>query len=307
MDEFNEKPVWYVLIMVIISASIGLVVGSAIGALAGSLLYRGEGDFFQAMQNITNETLGVPLMAMQGIMTIFAFFAFPYLAWSLIRRKKFAYFSNQNFYLLSIPLVIALVISFGVADSAIIEWNQNIHFPDFLKFFETWARAKEDEMATMTKLLTQFHSFGEFVTGFLVIAVIAGVCEEMLFRGIIQSELYRGTNNIHVAIWISAFLFSVIHFQFFGFVPRLLLGALFGYLYYWSGNIFVPMFAHLVNNGFSVIMVYLNQRGVVDIDVDSTDAVAPWPVIIIFALLGGALLYYFKNFFDKKRELLNGQ
>ncbi len=159
----------------------------------------------------------------------------------------------------------------------------------------------------MTRVLTHFHSVGEFVLGFVVIAVVAGFCEELLFRGIIQTELYRGTKNIHVAVWAAAFLFSAIHFQFFGFVPRLLLGALFGYLYYWSGNIFVPMFAHLVNNGFSVIMVYLNQQGIVDIDVESTDAVAPWPAIVVFALLACVLTFYFKRFFDKKRELTDGQ
>jgi hypothetical protein len=305
--ETSEKPVWYTLLMVILSAGIGLVFGSAIGALAGSLLYRGEGDFFRSMQNFADESIWVPLMTMQGMASAFSFFVFPYLAWALIRKKRFGYFSSQNFYFLSLPLVIGIVLLFGIADSAIIEWNQNFHFPDFLKAFETWARAKEDELALATKMLTNFHSPGEFILGFVVIAIVAGICEELLFRGIIQNEFYKGTNNIHIAIWASAFLFSAIHFQFFGFVPRLLLGALFGYLYFWSGNIFVPMLAHTVNNGFSVLMIYLNQQGVVDIDMESTDAVAPWPIIIISGLLGFILLYYFKNFFDQKRELPDGQ
>ncbi|MBS1682066.1 MAG: CPBP family intramembrane metalloprotease [Bacteroidetes bacterium] len=299
MNELSEKPVWVTLMGVFFSGAIGLVFSSALGMLIGSMLYQGEGNFFEAIQNLGDTDIAMPMMVMQGVVSVFTFFVFPFLAWNLIRRKRISFFIDRKFYWISVPLVVGIVLSFSVVDSAIIQWNQQIHFPEFLKSFETWARTKEDELALLTKLLVNFKSVGEFMIAFAVIAVLAGVCEEMLFRGIIQTELFRGTNNIHVAIWASAFLFSAIHFQFFGFVPRMLLGGLFGYLYYWSGNILVPMFAHIVNNGFSVIMVYLNQRGVVDVDIESADA-APWPAILIFAVLTAALIYYFKNFFDKK-------
>jgi hypothetical protein len=101
-------------------------------------------------------------------------------------------------------------------------------------------------------------------------------------------------------------MFSAFHLQFFGFVPRMLLGALFGYLYYWSGNLLMPIFAHFINNGFSVLMLYLNQLGVVDIDIDSTET-APWPAVVGFTVLGIALLYYFKFYHDKKRTQPDGQ
>ena len=86
----------------------------------------------------------------------------------------------------------------------------------------------------------------------------------------------------------------------------MLLGALFGYLYYWSGNLLMPMFAHFVNNGFSVLMLFLNQKGAVDIDMESTEA-APWPVVVIFTLIAVTMLYYFKIFYDRKREQPDGQ
>ena len=66
------------------------------------------------------------------------------------------------------------------------------------------------------------------------------------------------------------------------------------------------MVAHFANNGFSVLALYLHQRGVVDVDTESTEA-APWPVVLLSTLAGGALLYYFKNFFDRKREQPDGQ
>jgi hypothetical protein len=124
---------------------------------------------------------------------------------------------------------------------------------------------------------------------------------------LIQTELYRGTKNIHVAIWISSILFSAFHVQFFGFVPRLLLGALFGYLYYWSGNIFVPMLAHIINNSLTVIVIYLNQQGMVSDEMVADDSAAPWPAVIVCAIICTALLYYFKNFFEQKKQLGNGR
>jgi hypothetical protein len=69
----------------------------------------------------------------------------------------------------------------------------------------------------------------------------------------------------------------------------------------------MPMFAHFVNNGFSVIALYLNQKGIADMDVESTDVVAPWPAIVIFTIISGALLFYYKKFFDQKKVLADGR
>ncbi|MBS1505789.1 MAG: CPBP family intramembrane metalloprotease [Bacteroidetes bacterium] len=306
MEGYQEKPVWFVLLSVVLSAGVGMVVGSGVGALLGSMIYQGDHNFFQAIQNSSGENLSTPLLVMQGVVSLFSFLLFPFLTLRIFRNGQSNYFIKKPFFLFSIPMVLGLVLMFTIADSVVIEWNQNIKFPEFLKAFEDWARLKEDELAALTKMFTDFHSPVEFITAIIVVGVLAGICEEFLFRGIIQNEFYRGTKNIHVAIWASAFLFSAIHVQFFGFVPRMLLGALFGYLYYWSGNIAVPMFAHFTNNSFSVVMIYLRQLGVIDIDIDSPDA-APWPAAIFSALLGAALLYYFKLFFDKKRTQPDGQ
>ncbi len=305
MEGFQEKPVWLVLLLVVLSSGAGMLFGTGIGALLGSMIYQGEDNFFQAIQNLPGENLGSPLLVMQGVTSLFGFLVFPFVTLKSLRRGNVNYFNRQSFFISTVPLVLCVMLAFTIADSVVIEWNQQIHFPDFLKSLENWARAKEDELAMVIKMFTEFHSVGEFIIAFIVVGVFAGICEEFLFRGIIQNEFYKGTNNIHVAIWVSAFLFSAIHVQFFGFVPRMLLGALFGYLYYWSGNLLVPMFAHFVNNGFSVLMLYLHQLGMVDIDMDSPEA-APWPTATLFALIGVAFLFYFKKYFDQKREQKNG-
>jgi membrane protease YdiL (CAAX protease family) len=303
MIDNQEKSAWSVLLLVVIASGVGILMGTAIGAGVASLFYSGEGSFLEHMANPTDDRLRVPLLVVQGITTLCGFLIAPYFVWVAMRKKELTSFNTKKLQPFALLLVFGIVVAFAVADSAIIEWNENIQFPDFLSSFEKWARAKEDQLAALTKMLTQFQSFSEFALAFLIVAVFAGICEEFLFRGIIQTELLKGTKNIHVAIWISAFFFSAIHAQFFGFVPRMLLGALFGYLYYWSGNLWVPMFAHFVNNGFAVCMIYLYQKKIVDTNLDSPDA-APWPAVIVAAGIVATALWYFKTKFQSSNPSL---
>src|SRR5690606_1514724 len=109
---------------------------------------------------------------------------------------------------------------------------------------------------------------GELILGILVIGVLAGIGEEYLFRGILQPKLQIYTGNAHAGIWITAIIFSTIHFQFYGFLPRMMLGALFGYLYLYSGSLVYPILAHILDNTFTVVAVYLNKLGVVEFDIE---------------------------------------
>jgi len=186
-------------------------------------------------------------------------------------------------------------------NSVFIEWNANFNFPDFLKEFGDWARARETQAEELTKFFTTFHSIGDFLFGFFVIALLPAIGEELVFRGMLQPELFRYSGNHHVAIWVSAFIFSAFHMQFFGFVPRLFLGALFGYLYLWSGNFLIPMIAHFVNNGFLVLIMYLHQKGIITTDLDSPEA-APWPLVVSFTLVFIALLVYFKKYYTSRNQ-----
>ena len=299
MEEFEKRPVWLVLLVVLISAFIGTLVGAGIGALVGSFFYTGEDDFMMAAATSQfAPEMKTSLLVMQGVTALFGFLLVPFLVYKVLRHAGIKSYSTEKLSTILLLLTAFIMISFVIVDSAIIEWNKNIVFPDFLKSFETWARGYEERLETLTKMFTQFRSFGDFAITMLVVGVGAGVCEEFLFRGIIRRELHRGTNNNHVAIWVSAFLFSAIHMQFFGFVPRMLLGGLFGYLYYWSGNLLVPIFAHFFNNGFSVLMLYLYQQKIVTLDVEKEEA-APWYAIIVFTVIAAALLFLFRRKSDE--------
>jgi membrane protease YdiL (CAAX protease family) len=158
--------------------------------------------------------------------------------------------------------------------------------------FEQWAKLQEDKLKDLTIFLTEFRSFEQFLLGFIVIGILPGIGEELLFRGILQNKLKQLLGNAHIAIWLAAIIFSAFHLQFYGFVPRMLLGALFGYLYQWSGNLIYAMVAHFVNNGFTVIMMYLYQQNRIALDIDKQEVPsdAAFLSLILTALL--VLVFY---------------
>lgn len=131
--------------------------------------------------------------------------------------------------------------------------NKQMVLPAFMAPIEEWMRTQEELAEQLTTLLLSGDSAWTLLANLIVIAVMAGITEEFLFRGALQRVIGRWTSNPHVIIWIAAILFSAFHLQFYGFLPRMILGAYFGYLLYWSKSIWIPVFAHFVNNASAVI------------------------------------------------------
>jgi len=183
-----------------------------------------------------------------------------------------------------ILLLIPLLFGFIMFNSLFIYWNEHIQLPEFLSGFEEWAMTKEEEMRVITLYLTDFANTGEFLAGLLVIGLVAGIGEEYLFRGILQPKLHRYTGNPHAGIWLAAIIFSAIHFQFYGFLPRMMLGALFGYLYYYSGSLVYPILAHILNNAFTVVAVYLNKLGLVEFEIAAPSQIE-WFYVVLGLIL----------------------
>lgn len=194
-------------------------------------------------------------------------------------------------------LLVTIVVMLGAIlfNALLIDWNAHVQFPDFLSAFEKFARQSEDELMAMTKFLTDFQNTGEFLMGLLVIGILAGIGEEVLFRGVLQPKLQFYTGNPHVGIWLTAFIFSAIHLQYYGFLPRMFLGAVFGYLYHYSGSLTYPIVAHILNNSFTVVMIYLNSLGQVEFNIEETDQVS-----LPLALLGLGVLLIGLRFFKEK-------
>lgn len=303
-NEFGNRPEKHPvvnLIIIILMVGLGFViVGPIVGFFLALPFY--EGTMMQladaVQQPLDHPELKVPLYIIQGSATAFGLIFAPMLFLRGRRRSIGEFFNKQVDWL---PLLITafIVIIFMVVNSVFIEWNLKFNFPDFANEFENWAREREDAATELTTFLTQFDSRAQLFLAILIIAVLPAIGEEIVFRGLIQNELMRGTANIHLSIWFAAFLFSAIHMQFFGFVPRLLLGALFGYLYYWSGNLMVAIFAHFVNNGVSVLALYFYQQGTLNFDLESPDA-APPSMVMISGLVTAALLYFFYKYYRER-------
>jgi uncharacterized protein len=285
------------ILLVLVTVFLGFaIVGPAIGVVVALPFYDGSiTDFMEAVSSpMGHPEIKLPFFILQGCATFFGLIIAPALL--LVAKKK----SFKNLFAIpsSKPLLylitVIVTITFMFLNSPFIEWNASFQFPEFLKGFEEWARTREDFAADVTKFLTTFDGIGQLLIGLFVIAVLPSIGEELVFRGLLQPQLRRSTGNIHLAIWISAFLFSAMHMQFFGLVPRMLLGVLFGYLYYWSGNLWIAMLAHFVNNGFSVLMLYFHQQGVSELDMNSTES-APWGLVAGATLVTFILLYFFKQ------------
>jgi len=196
-------------------------------------------------------------------------------------------------------LVIPVLLSFIAVNSIVIYWNSQIQFPEFLSGFEEYAKRTEAETMRLTTYLTDFENFYEYIAGIIVIGLLAGIGEEYVFRGILQPKLHQYTGNAHLGVWIAAFIFSAIHVQFYGFFPRMLLGALFGYLYLYSGSLFYPILAHILNNSLTVTLVYLNKLGILEFNIEESTQI-DWYIVLVGLIV---FIISFKLFIQKCRKL----
>lgn len=144
------------------------------------------------------------------------------------------------------------------------EWNNQMQFPDWLAGLESWMKNAEEQAEVLTEAFLKVDSTGGLLFNLFMIAVLPAIGEELLFRGVIQRIFTNWTRNHHWGIWVSAILFSALHIQFYGFVPRMLLGVMFGYLLVWSGTMWLPILAHFCNNAFAVIAIYLIDNNILD-------------------------------------------
>jgi membrane protease YdiL (CAAX protease family) len=217
-------------------------------------------------------------------------------------KKATPQLSSNHYLNFTIILITATIVIFSMPlNAVIVEWNKDIRLPSFLSELEEWAMNKEAVLQEVTLFITDFDNHWEFIFGLLVVAVLPGIGEELLFRGLMQPKITKLTGNVHAGIWITALIFSFFHFQFYGLIPRMLLGALFGYLYIWSGNLIVPMIAHFVNNGFTLLMIYLNKLEVTSMDIESTEVV-PTSMILFSILVTAFLLFAFYMYYKNLRR-----
>ena len=178
-------------------------------------------------------------------------------------------------------------------------WNEKANFGEFL---ETFLKMLEDAAGDLTQRMLEVDTVGGLLFNLLVIALIPAIGEELTFRGVLQQALTRRC-NAHVAIWLSAFIFSFIHFQFYGFLPRFFLGLILGYMFYYSGSLWTSILMHFINNGSAVVVAYLDYKGLANVDWEHFGSTSNIALLIgSLVLTVGLILIVAKNQYKYGRK-----
>ena len=195
-----------------------------------------------------------------------------------------------NFNRQTLLLAIAIMILINPFIAFIYEWNMSFNIPDWMLVFD-------DNAEKITKYFLKMNTLGDLLFNLLVIAIIPAVGEELLFRGYLQQRMTHWLGKPHVAIIITAILFSAIHMQFQGFLPRFVLGLVLGYLFYWSCSLWLPIIAHLLNNAMAVTFAYPTFSDYAYL----TENTATWPEAFFSFIAVGLLVFLLqKNLSIKK-------
>ena len=162
--------------------------------------------------------------------------------------------------------VVLMFISLPVTNQ-LSRWNEAMSFIPAFEKLEDYLKMLEETASATTEKMLNVNTIGGLLLNLLVIALIPAIGEELTFRGVLQQGLMRKMNP-HLAIFLSAAIFSFIHFQFYGFLPRMFLGLLLGYMFYITGSLWTSILMHFVNNGTAVVVYYLNNKGTISVDAE---------------------------------------
>jgi membrane protease YdiL (CAAX protease family) len=222
-------------------------------------------------------------------------FILPALVFASLRTgQPFAFLQvNTLPKLIWVPLTMLLIVVCSPLINLMAEVNSHMHLPAALSGIEHWMRASEDQASKLTEGFLKGDGLMSLTLNLIIVALLAAVGEELLFRGTFQTILLGLTKNVHVAVWATAILFSAFHMQFFGFLPRMMIGALLGYLYVWSGSLWVPILAHFTNNALGVIITYLIQHNHADKKVEGLGSSKEDLVLILISLVCAVVFVFF--------------
>lgn len=214
------------------------------------------------------EDYSIFILGLVQVVSMLIMFVVTALLIAFVYKKDVLSFLNMR----KLPKVSHLLLAAGIILSAnlflnyLLQFNEMIPLPGNLtdKFQQLHDSATEGQA-----LFLNFTGSLEFAMVFLTIAIIPAIAEEMYFRGLIEGVLLDMKIGAFHAIFISSFLFAIMHFQFYYLLPLLFMGALLGYFYYRTKNLWLSIFMHLMNNGLIVILTLSNKTGLTSVDLDA--------------------------------------
>ena len=235
----------------------------------------------------------------QFLQTTATFLLPPFLMAYLWSKKPMKWlYLDQSIPMKSEIIAIFLVLVASPGINLLSYLNRQIALPECLSGIETWMQQQEEAAAVLTERFLSADSIGVFVVNILLMALLPAVAEELTFRGVLQ-HLFTprtGIRTPHIAIWATAIIFSAIHCQFYGFIPRMLLGAVFGYALVWSGSLWLPILMHFTNNALAVIVYFTAHKAGWDTStMDTFGTGDTWWVGVLSLVLVGVGIYLLRR------------
>jgi len=262
--------------------------------LAMPLFGLGMEELQAVMGNATDES-NLDVLRYLQIINQIGLFILPALLFGILLKRNFVYYFHFEREVAWKSLLAVFLLLFTILPliNFLAHLNSSINLPDSLAGLENWMKNQEQAAQQLTGKFLEVTDVKGFLVNFLMIAILPAIGEELFFRGALQQIFTRWFKNAHVAIIVTSVLFSALHLQFFGFFPRFLLGVIFGYLFYWSRSIWLPIFAHFVNNGAAVVVAFMAARGQIAVGMEDFGNYngTTW-IIIINSIFSALLIYY---------------
>ena len=287
---FFEGQNRFVQILIFLALIVGcMVVASVLGVVVASIFYG-----FGIPANALDQAAYYRILQSFGSVGTFML---PPLFFSYLSERKWFSYNRMNrapgYTMSNIVIVMSLVLLPIVWILA--DWNEGWKLPEALAGLDEWMRRMDEQNSELVKLMSRDSRIGILLINIFVMAMLPAVGEELMFRGTIQPFLQKWTKGPHWAIWITAFIFSAIHFQISGFIPRMLIGAYLGYLCYWSGSLWLPILAHFMHNSMSILSDFIMSRRGFDMDNLNYTDIHGWKYILgvaIILAIGGIYLLW---------------
>lgn len=279
------------LTLLVLLSMFSLLIFTLLGWLSAMVLFDDFRSIVAQMNNYENVQTVNFLKYFQIINQIGLFVLPPILFAYLDNGNILAYFrlnNNPRYHILILSLLMVFAILPIIHWSAAI--NEMMSFPDWLKGMENWMRNSEQNAKEITEAFLNVSSSGAFILNILMIAVLPAIGEELFFRGVLQKLLQQWFKNVHWAVLVTAVIFSALHLQFYGFLPRTILGIMFGYLFVITKSLWVPILAHFFNNGAVVLAAFLYRKGMLGTDYHEIGQVSE-PLWVIASLVIVFLLF----------------
>lgn len=283
--QLQQKSYWIQLLVLALFMIGGLLIFSSLGELIILLIYH--------TPNMLEASDPVTAIRITQMLTTIGAFLIPALLFAYCQDRMWFNYNAANrkppYSMTNIVLILSITLLpiVGVLSA----FNQNI-MPQEGAVAE-FMRNMEEAANHILELVTRQHTTWDLIANLLIFAVLAGVCEEFFFQGALQPLMMKWTKNPHIGIFITALIFSALHFQFYGFIPRFVLGVYLGYLFFWSRSLWLPILAHVLHNALSILIDYtLQGRGIDTDNLQFTDVRGSIPTAISCTLVSAMAIVF---------------